>query len=73
MEGLADGGERGDLVGGGLNVVEADDGDILGDPEAGFVEGANGSHGRDIVEAEDRGEGAAAGDELADAWITDLG
>lgn len=34
FEGLANGGEAGHLVGGGLNIIEAHDGDIAGDVEA---------------------------------------
>lgn len=69
---LADGCERGDLEGGGLDIVEADHGDVFRNPEASFMEGTDGSHCGDVVEAKDGGEGASAGDELADTGVTDL-
>ena len=50
----------GNLIGGGLDVVEAEDGDVAGNAEAGLVEGADAAHGGDVVEAEDGGEGTAA-------------
>ncbi len=60
---LADGGEGGILEGGGLDVVEADDGDILGDAEAGFAEGADGADGGDVVEGEEGGEVLLGGEQ----------
>ena len=73
LERLADGGDARDVEGGGLDVVEADDGDVVGDAEAGVVEGADAAHGGDVVEAEDGGELALAGDEVVDAGVADLG
>lgn len=73
FEGLADGGEAGDVEGGGLDVVVTEDGDVIGDAEAGVVEGAYGADGGDVVEAEDGGEGGAGGEDGADAGVADFG
>lgn len=51
LERLSDGGEAGNLVGGRFNVIEAHDGDIARDVEAGVVESADTAHGCDVVEA----------------------
>ena len=56
---------RGVLVGGGLHVVKADDGDVLGDAEAGLTQGADRADGGDVVEGEESGEVFAGGEELA--------
>ena len=72
-ERLADGGEAGDVVGGGGDVVEADDGDVVGAAEAGVGDGADGTDGGDVVEAEDGGEVAGAGEEVADGGVAELG
>ena len=73
FERLADGGEAGDVEGGGFDVVVAEDGDVFGDAEAGVVEGADGADGGDVVEAEDGGEGGAGGEEFLDAGVSDFG
>jgi len=72
LEGLTDGGETGDLVGGGLDVVEANDGDVVGDVEAVVVEGADAAHGGDVVEAEDGGEFLFGFEEVVDAGVADF-
>src|ERR1700677_3425822 len=55
-ERLANGGQAGNAEGGTEHVVEADHGDVLRHLEPGFVKGANGSEGSDIVECEERSE-----------------
>jgi len=56
LEGLANGGEAWDLVGGRLDVVEADNGDVAGDMETGVVECSDAAHRGDVVEAKNGGE-----------------
>jgi hypothetical protein len=56
LERLADGGEAGDVVLGGDDVVEANDGDVGGDAHAGFVEDAHGADGGGVVEGDEGGE-----------------
>ena len=53
-ERLAHGREARVLVGGALNVVEPDDGDVFGHLQAGLAQGTNGTHGRNIVKGEKR-------------------
>ena len=67
--GEADGGQRGQGEFGEVNVVEADDGEVMGDAEAFHVCGAQDADGGHVVGADDgrgaRGEGlqlAVAGD-----------
>src|SRR3984885_1739178 len=55
-EGLADGGEAGNAEGRAEHVVEADHGNVLRHLEPGFVQGADGAEGSDIVECKERGE-----------------
>ena len=62
---MTDSGEARGLVGGRGDVVEADDGDVFGAAEAGVRDGADGADGGDVVEAEDGGEVAGAGEEVA--------
>ncbi len=62
LERLAHGGECGILKGRGLDVIEADDGHVLRDAQAGLAEGPDGSDGGDVVEGEERGKwGPGAG------------
>ncbi len=56
VERLTHGGEGGILKGRGLDVIEADDGDVLRDAKAGLAEGADGTDRGDIVEGEERGK-----------------
>ena len=72
-EGLADGGEARDMVGGAGDVVEADDGDVVGAAEACVGDGADGADGGDVVETEDGGEVAGTGEEIADDGVAKLG
>ena len=44
------------LIGGTLDVVEADNGNIFGDATSRLAQRANRSHGGDIVEREESGE-----------------
>lgn len=71
-ERLTNGGEAWDLIGGRLDVVEAEDGYVGRHVETGLVEGADAAHGGDVVEAKDCGKRAMALDELADAGVADL-
>ena len=73
MEGLADGGEARVEVLGDDDVVEADDGDVAGAGEACVFDGADGSDGGGVVEAEDGGEVVCAREELADGRVAELG
>jgi hypothetical protein len=45
----------------------------LGTGEAGVLNCADGTHGRGVVEAEEGGEVAGAGEEIAHRWIAELG
>ena len=56
LEGLANGGKSGILIGGALDVIEADDRNVMGNAQSGLAESANRSHCRDVVESEERGE-----------------
>jgi hypothetical protein len=51
-EGLAYGSQAESQVSGGLDVVEADDRDILGDTEACIAKCTHGSNGGDVVKGE---------------------
>lgn len=73
LQGLADGGDAGNVIGGGLDIVVADDGDVFGDAESGVVEGADDAHGGDVVEADDGGEGGGFPEDFLDAGIADFG
>ena len=70
---LADGSESGVLIGGALNVVETDDGDIFGHAQAGFAESANGSHSGDVVEGEERRKGFSTGEQGLGGFVSELG
>ncbi len=72
-EGLADGCETRGLIGGRGDVVKADDGDVFGAAEASVGDGADGTDGGDIVEAEDGGEVTSACEEVADDGIPEFG
>ena len=56
LERLADGGEARNDVGGSLDVVEAEDGDVFRDFETCIVEGSDAADGGDVVEAEQGGK-----------------
>ena len=73
VEGLADGGEAWVEVFGDDDVVEADDGDVARTVEAGVFNGADGADGGGVVEAEDGGEVAGAGEQIAHGRIAELG
>ncbi len=73
VQGLAHGGEAGVGVLGDEDVVEADDGDVAGAGEAGVFDGADGADGGGVVEAEDGGEVAGSGEEIADGRVAELG
>ncbi len=62
--GDVDGGEGGLGVGAELDVVEANDGNVAGDGEAGFVDGPHGSDGGEVVGAEDGGGWGAGGEHM---------
>ena len=53
-QGLAHRSQAGLLVGGALNVVEADNGNIFGDAASRLAQRTNRSHSGDIVEGEER-------------------
>jgi hypothetical protein len=61
VEGLPDGGEPRVIVLGYDDVVEADDGDVARAVEAGVLDGADGSDGGGVIEAEHRGEVLSTG------------
>lgn len=69
MEWLADGGEAGVLEGGGLDVVEAYDGDVIGDAEAGLAKRADGCDSGDVVEGEEGGEGDGGRAMVFSTWF----
>ena len=69
LQRLPDRRQTGNLEGRGLDVVEAENRNILGRPKASLVQGADSAHRRDIVEAEHSGKVPATLDELANAWI----
>src|SRR6202012_2354473 len=73
LQGLANRSEAGNVVVGGLNVVEADDGEILRNTKTAIVQCANGADRRDVVEADDGGEVAAAHQQLLRAGIAEFG
>ena len=56
LQRLPDGRQTGNDVGGGLNVVEAEDRDVFGDFETSIVKRADAADGGDVVEAEQGGE-----------------
>lgn len=72
MQGLAHRRERGVLVGGGMDVVEADDGDVVRDADAGLVQRADAADGGDVVEGEDGGEAGVAREDPAHGEIAGL-
>ena len=69
---LPDGGEAWNLIGRGLDVVKAEDGDIGGNAESGLVQCADAAHGGYVVEAENSSEALSALDEVSDAGVADL-
>ena len=52
-------GQHGGQILGRVDVINADQGDILGDPETVLLDGPHGADGGDIVGAEHGGEGPA--------------
>ena len=72
-QGLADGGQGRVLVGGALDIVKADDGNIFGDVQAGLAQGANGAHGGNVVEGKQGGEGLGGGEEGLGGDVSELG
>jgi len=67
-----DGGERGRSVLGGLDVIEADHGNIARNGEPGILEGADGADGGDVVEAEDGGEVTGSFEKRLHGLVADL-
>jgi len=57
----------------GWDVVEAHDGDVLGDSQAGFAKRPDRADRRDIVVSEERSKGLFAGEKLLREGISDLG
>src|SRR5208282_4761163 len=57
-QGLPDGGEAGVMEGGPLNVVEANNGHVFGHLEVMVAEAADDADGGDVVEGDERREGA---------------
>ena len=55
-----------------MNVVEADDGDIFGNGEAGLTQGTNGSHGRDVIEGEEGRERLGRSEQRLCGFISEL-
>src|SRR5579875_2676619 len=72
-QGLTDRGEAGDEVRGDGEIVETDDGDIPGHFQPAIMESSNGADGRDVVEADNRGEVAVAHHHLLYAGVTQFG
>lgn len=70
---LANGGERRIVGGCGEDVVEAEDGDVGGDAEAGGAQSEDGADGGDVVEGEERCERYAADEEPAGGFRAGLG
>gem|GEM_PF-5271092 len=69
---LANGGEARIVVLGYDNVVESDDGDVLWTTKANIFDGAYGSNGGCIVEAEDGGEIASTSEKLANRRVAEV-
>lgn len=72
LQGLPDRRQARNLKGRGLDVVEAENRNILGYSKPGLVQGTDTAHRRDIVEAEHGGKVPATLDELANTWIANL-
>jgi len=73
MQRLAHGGESRVEILGDDDVAEADDGDVTGAVEASVFNRADGAYGCGVVEAEDGGEAAGAGEQVVDRGIAELG
>ena len=58
FHGLAHGGERGGVNGGGCYVIEADHGALFGHSDSGLIEGADRTEGAHVVERQQGREGA---------------
>jgi len=71
-QGLADGGESGILVGGALNVVESDHGDVFGNGETRLTQSANGTHGGNIVEGKESRKGLGRGKQGFHGFVSEL-
>lgn len=56
-----------------VDVVEADDRNIFGHAEPGFVEDGHGAHGGSVVIGEESGEGAFGGQERLGGNTADVG
>lgn len=72
-QGLADGGKARSVIIGELDVVETDDGDILGNAEVGVAKSANGADCGHIIEGNDGGKDTAALQEGLHNGITKFG
>lgn len=72
-EGLVDGRKRRDGESGEVDVVEADDGNVAGNAEAGFVEDDHGAHGGSVVIGKESGEGELGGQQRFRGKTTDVG
>ncbi len=57
FHGLADGGERWSVKGGGGDVVKANDGTIFGNAQSGFGQGADGAESGHVIESHEGGKG----------------
>lgn len=71
-EGLVDGGKRRDGERGEGDVVEADDGDVAGNAEAGFVEDDHSTHGGSVVIGEKSSEWELGGQQRFRGKIADI-
>jgi len=72
-EGLVDGRKRRDGERGEVDVVVADDGNVVGNFEAGFVEDDHGAHGGSVVIGEESGEGELGGQQRFRGKTADIG
>src|SRR5215471_9876957 len=66
---LADRGERRGVDGRGGNVVEANNGALLGDADAGFVQGTDRAESAHVVKSEHRAKGALAPEKVLGEFV----
>ena len=69
---LADGGEAGILIGGALNVVEANDGNVFRDALTEFAKSLNSANRGNIIKGKQCGEDFATLEEVAGDVVTNL-
>ena len=60
------------LIGGGLDIVEADYGNVFWNVQTGFAQGTNGAHRRNVVESEQGGKGLGRGKNFLGGLVSGL-